>query len=247
MQPHAACASATCGVTGLCESRRQVACGSGGAANAPCYAERVSTDPVSPPFDAIAAARELEDALEGAAPPVDAAIDEADYIAELEVQIEELSTRLAQRDEELRRATTRADRAHTEIEAVQRRVEAASARELEERTRKLLEGMLPVLDNLDRAFAAGRIAATSGTADLLAGIELVRREMLITLGRFGVSPVPARGEPFDPTRHEALALVPVDDAAQDNRVVDVMREGYAIGERTLRPAGVAVGRYSMTS
>jgi molecular chaperone GrpE len=64
------------------------------------------------------------------------------------------------------------------------------------------------------------------------------------LGQFGVTHAAARGEVFDPNRHEAIALVPVTDAAQDGRVIDVMREGYLIGDETLRPAGVAVGKLS---
>ncbi len=43
-------------------------------------------------------------------------------------------------------------------------------------------------------------------------------------------------------RHEAIALVPVTDPAKDGTVIDVMREGYLIGDETLRPAGVAVGK-----
>ncbi len=45
-----------------------------------------------------------------------------------------------------------------------------------------------------------------------------------------------------PTMSEAIAMVPVTDAAQDGRVIDVVREGYLVGEDTLRPAGVAVGK-----
>ena len=51
-----------------------------------------------------------------------------------------------------------------------------------------------------------------------------------------------RGERFDPQRHEAIALVPVTDPAQDGQVIDVMREGYLIGDEVLRPAAVAVGK-----
>lgn len=191
-------------------------------------------------FDAVAAARELDDELGdfGAGAPDGR---DAEYIAAMEGEIEQLTTLLAQRDEELRRANLRADQAHAEIEAVQRRVAANAAKELEQRTRRVLESLLPVVDDLDRAIAAAK--AHGQTAELLAGIELVRREMLAALGKHGVTHAPARGELFDPNRHEAVALVPVSDPALDKRVIDVMREGYVIGEDTLRPATVAVGKH----
>jgi molecular chaperone GrpE len=175
----------------------------------------MTSDP--PEFDAIAAAKELDDFL------ADASAGESAEVARLE--------------RELRAAN---ERAHAEIQAAGVRLAAASAKELEQRTRKVLEAFLPVLDDLDRAVAAAREHVES--ADVVEGLELVRRSLLTRLGQFGVTHAPALGEPFDPQRHEAMALVPVTDAAQDGRVIDVMREGYLIGEDTLRPAGVAVGK-----
>lgn len=196
----------------------------------------MSTNGSNGDFDAVAAAKELEDELGdlGGAPSDD------EYGAELEREIETLQSELAKKDAELTKANARADQANAEIEAVQRRVAGASAKELEQRTKRLLESFLPVIDNLDRAIAAAKAHATG--KDLVEGVELVRREMLSSLGKHGVAHVPARGEKFDPNRHEAIAVVPVTDAAQDGVVLDVMREGYSIGEGTLRPAGVAVGK-----
>lgn len=106
----------------------------------------------------------------------------------------------------------------------------------------LLESFLPVIDDLDRAIAAAKPIPDS--ADVVEGLGLVRRGLLTRLGQFGVTHVPALGEKFDPLRHEAMAMVPVSDPAQQGRVIDVMREGYMIGDDTLRPAGVAVGKRS---
>jgi molecular chaperone GrpE len=193
-----------------------------------------------PEFDAVAAAAELEEALnEGA----DASADQAaPYVGMLEAEIEQLNALLAQKDELLRRASARADQAHAEIEAAGRRIAAEAERELEQRTRALLGRFLEVMDDLERAIDATR--KLENNPEVLAGIELVRRQLLAHLGQLGVVPVPALGEPFDARRHEAMALVPVSDSGQDGRVVGVLREGYSIGEDTLRPAGVAVGRLS---
>ncbi len=193
-------------------------------------------------FDAVAAAAELEEALgEGAATP--GAGDQADgYVTMLETEIEQLHVLLGQKDELLRRANERADHAHEEIAAARRRLAADSDRELEQRTRTLLRGFLDVVDDLDRAIEATR--KLEGDPEVVAGIELVRRELLAHLGQLGVSNVPAFGQPFDPRRHEAMALVPVTDPDQDGRVVGVLREGYSIVEDSLRAAGVAVGKLS---
>jgi len=196
-------------------------------------------DPDAPDFDAVAAAKELDDmlVLSGAG---GGGAESAEYIATMEAEIEALNALVANKEALLQRANQRADQAQAEIAAVGRRVANASAKELEQRTRKILETFLPVVDDLDRGIVAAKQHAES--ADVVTGLELVRRNMLSRLGQFGVTHAPALGEPFDPQRHEAIALVPVTNAAQDGHVIDVMREGYLIGEDTLRPAGVAVGK-----
>src|SRR5688500_5157953 len=99
-------------------------------------------------FDAIAAAKELDDML--AAEP--SAND--DYVARLEADIEELTALVAQKEALVERANARADQAHAEIEAAANRLAIASAKELEQRTRRVLEGFLPVVDDLERGIAA---------------------------------------------------------------------------------------------
>jgi molecular chaperone GrpE len=196
-------------------------------------------DPDPTEFDAIAAAQELDDLL---AEPGAAATpgDQDAYIASLESDIEELNALVAKNEALVQAANARADQAHAEIQAAGRRLANASTKELEQRARKVLASFLPVLDDLDRAIAAARQHVDS--QDVFAGLELVKRSMLARLAEFGVTHAPALGEPFDPRRHEAIALVPVADPAQDGRVIDVMREGYSIGDDTLRAAGVAVGK-----
>ncbi len=191
------------------------------------------------PFDAVAAAKELDDLLAnaGANEPL---TDGGEYIAALEEDLEEVQAVLAKKELELAQANQRADQAHAEIEAAGKRLENAAAKELERRARNLLESFLPVVDDLDRGIAAARKHAES--QDVVVGLELVRRSMMSSLERFGVTHVPALGAAFDPRRHEAIALVPVSDPAQDGHVIDVMREGYELGGTTLRAASVAVGK-----
>src|SRR5215470_12869821 len=120
----------------------------------------MAPDSDPPGFDAVAAAKELDEFLAEASASPD--------VATLEAEIVELSALIAKKDVELRRANERADHAHAEIEAVGKRLANASAKELEQRTRKLLESFLPVLDDLDRAIAAARVHVES--ADVVEGL-----------------------------------------------------------------------------
>jgi molecular chaperone GrpE len=116
-----------------------------------------------------------------------------------------------------------------------------TAREREEYTRyaneSLLRELLPVLDNFERALQAarGEPAATAVTA----GVELTQRELLRVLEKFGVTPFPAVGQPFDPERHEAIARVPA-QGRPEGTVVDETARGYLLNGRVLRPAMVTV-------
>ncbi|OGL04344.1 MAG: nucleotide exchange factor GrpE, partial [Candidatus Rokubacteria bacterium RIFCSPHIGHO2_12_FULL_73_22] len=71
------------------------------------------------------------------------------------------------------------------------------------------------------------------------GVELIQRELLKVLERAGVTRYSAVGQPFDPTRHEAVARVPSPDAAPDTVVAEQL-PGYLLHGRVVRPALVAV-------
>ncbi len=205
------------------------------------YAARMP-DPETDEFDAVAAAKELDDLLSEPSLPAADAAETEEYIHNLEAEIEELKAAAVKRAAQLASADQRANQAYADIEAAEKRLATASAKELEQRTRKVLVTFLPVIDDMDRGIAAARKHADS--ADVVEGLELVKRSLLTRFAQFGVTHVPALGEAFDPARHEAIALVPVTDPARDGRVIDVMREGYAIGDDTLRAAQVAVGKRS---
>jgi molecular chaperone GrpE len=104
-----------------------------------------------------------------------------------------------------------------------------------------------VADNLARALDAigpeARAGANETLKALLDGVELTRREMRNTLKKHGVRELDPRGEKFDPNFHQAMYEVPDPEAAAGT-VVEVMQTGYAIGDRVLRPALVAVAKVS---
>jgi molecular chaperone GrpE len=101
-----------------------------------------------------------------------------------------------------------------------------------------LKQFLPVLDSFDRALAA---PSSGGDEKLREGVDLVRKQMLDTLARLGVTPIEAEGAVFDPQFHEAIEMVDTRDA-KDNHVITELQRGYRLKDRLLRPAMVRVAR-----
>ncbi|MGH9932935.1 MAG: nucleotide exchange factor GrpE [Pyrinomonadaceae bacterium] len=122
----------------------------------------------------------------------------------------------------------------------QRLNRAADERAQREKT-DFIAGLLPVLDNLQRATAA---AETGSPAEVIAeGLRRTTSSFENALAAAGVEPIDAVGEAFDPELHEGVETV--EAAPEDEgRVVAQHTRGYKIGERLVRPARVKVGRYS---
>jgi molecular chaperone GrpE len=156
--------------------------------------------------------------------------------------VQELEQRLAAKDDELRATIARYREASAEFDEMRARLRRDVAKEIERGRRQVLADLLEVVDNLDRAADAAR--AASGSDALTQGVELVRSQFLAKLQAHGVTRVASLHERFDPTRHEAATSVPVLEEAMDGAVVGVIREGYLIGDDVLRPAMVAVGRFT---
>jgi molecular chaperone GrpE len=145
--------------------------------------------------------------------------------------------RIADLERQLAEQKDRMLRAMAEADNVRRRAQ----RDAEERVRyaneSLVRELIPILDNFDRAVASAR--AAGGAESVVAGVELIQRELVRALERAGVSRYSAVGQPFDPTRHEAIARVVSVDATPDT-VVSETAPGYALQGRVVRPALVAV-------
>ncbi len=113
------------------------------------------------------------------------------------------------------------------------------AREQVELTRRanerLLNELLPVLDDLERALEA---AAEHEEAKLAEGVRLVHRSLLGLVERHGLSEIETEGA-FDPHVHEALLAQPA-EGAEEGSVLQVLQKGYRLGDKVLRPARVIV-------
>ncbi|TDB73703.1 nucleotide exchange factor GrpE [Micromonospora sp. KC723] len=148
---------------------------------------------------------------------------EAAPAAPLGAELEALRAELDERTRDLQRVSA-------EYANYRKRVDRDRGLVQEQATGSVLAALLPILDDLDRAREHGDLVGPFGT---------VAEQLTTALGKFGLSAFGEQGDPFDPTRHEAVAHQTSADVDAPT-CVQVMRRGYLLGERLLRPALVAV-------
>ncbi len=102
----------------------------------------------------------------------------------------------------------------------------------------ILRELLPSIDNLERALEHGD---NSDASSLRTGVEMTCQGLLNTLGRFGLTPLAAAGQPFDPNFHEALAMEHSDEVPE-NMVLQEFQKGYMYKDRLIRAAKVVVSK-----
>jgi molecular chaperone GrpE len=136
-------------------------------------------------------------------------------------------------------------RALAEMENLRRRTEREVADARSYGIAAFARDILAVADNMDRAMKALddeiRAQADSGVKALLDGVELTERELLTVLEKHGVKRLDPLGQKFDPNLHQAMYEVP-DPSVTAGTVVQVVQDGYTIGDRVLRPALVGVAK-----
>lgn len=103
---------------------------------------------------------------------------------------------------------------------------------------RAVEELLPVLDNITRALGASK-EPNATLETLVGGLEMVATQLKSALGNLGVKEIDPAGEPFDPNLHEALSQQPSAEVPEGH-VLQVVRVGYSLNGRLLRPASVLV-------
>lgn len=103
----------------------------------------------------------------------------------------------------------------------------------------VLSNILPVLDNFERALQVPQDKLTDDVKSFIEGYRMIYKQLLGVLEKEGVTKIDAVGKPFDPNYHQAVMRVPSDEY-DDDVVVEVLQEGYLLGNKTLRPAMVKV-------
>ena len=141
----------------------------------------------------------------------------------LGAELESLRSALEERTRDLQRVSA-------EYANYRKRVDRDRGLAAEQTTGTVIGALLPVLDDLDRAREHG---------DLVGPFGSVAEQLVTSLGKFGLTAFGEKGDPFDPKRHEAVAHLTSADVTEPT-CIDVMRRGYLLGDRLLRPALVAV-------
>ena len=172
---------------------------------------------------------EIDDAAENGS----AAEDGGDGAASASM---ELLVRLQKEKDELAAKYSAAVRQLADLDNARKRIERERREETVRATAHVIEPMLPVLDSFERALAAHSDPAYE---DYRKGFEIIYRQLLDALKRFGLERIETEGKPFDPHVHQAVERVESSEH-EDGTIVEDVRHGYKLRDRVLRPALVRV-------
>ncbi|MDI6891706.1 MAG: nucleotide exchange factor GrpE [Actinomycetota bacterium] len=147
--------------------------------------------------------------------------------------------RCEKKEEELADCVDTLKRLQAEFENYKKRIIREQSQFLEFASQNLIGELLPVLDNFERALAAGEC----NRDDFLKGIELVCAQFKKVLEKEGLQAIDPLGKHFDPHEHEAMMQVESDEH-EEGTVAEVLQKGYLLKGRVIRPAIVKVARKS---
>ncbi|MFB6842461.1 nucleotide exchange factor GrpE [Streptomyces sp. NPDC056361] len=188
----------------------------------PGFEEKSDVPSGATPDDA-AEAVETSAKEESTAPAGDASNEKSAGTAGLTAQLDQVRSALDERTADLQRL-------QAEYQNYRRRVERDRVTVKEIAVASLLAELLPVLDDVGRARDHG---------ELVGGFKSVAESLETVVAKMGLQQFGKEGEPFDPTIHEALMHSYAPDVTETTCVA-ILQPGYRIGERTIRPARVAV-------
>jgi molecular chaperone GrpE len=126
-----------------------------------------------------------------------------------------------------------------EFENFRKRTERERQTQAEVAAADLLQDLLPLVDDLERALKAD--AGGEGAEAYRRGVELIHRQLGEILRKRGVRPIEALGADFDPYYHQAVTYEPA-EGRRDGEIIEEFRRGYMLGDRLLRPSMVKVAK-----
>ena len=159
-----------------------------------------------------------------------------DPLEEAIARVQELEAQLA---ETAKKEQDLLLRTRAEIDNIRRRTEQDVEKAHKFALEKFAKDILNTIDNLERALATPRNTEEECVKALFDGVELTLKELLATVARFGVEPVGAVGETFNPDLHQAISMQPV-EGFESNQITTVLQKGYLLNGRVIRPAMVMV-------
>ena len=158
----------------------------------------------------------------------------------LDIETDELSE-VEALQEEVAVAKDAVLRAQADAINAQRRAELDVEKARKFALERFAQDLLPVVDNLERALEASAGSDAEGVVAVVEGVELTLKSLVDVLAKNGITPVDPHGEPFDPQVAQAMSMIENPDV-EPNTVIAVMRKGYTLKERLLRPAMVMVSK-----
>ena len=158
---------------------------------------------------------------------------------ELTSELQEIRQQLEKKESEAKENYDRFLRQVAELENFKKRMAREKGEAIRYANENLMKDLLPVLDNLERAVDHGQGGGNG--KPLLEGVEMVLKGFLDVLNKYGLTQISAKGESFDPEKHEAIARVE-SEAYEPNTVVEEHHKGYYLLDRLLRPSLVSVAK-----
>lgn len=158
--------------------------------------------------------------------------EEGVEVASLQAELQEWQAKAAEYLDGWQRA--RADFAN-----YKKRIERDQAQVQQNAAANIIKRFLDVMDDVDRALK--NLPQDGEFAAWASGLELVNRKFYNILESTGVTAIDAHGQYFDPNLHEAISNEEV-DGFESGQIIEVVKQGYLIGDRVLRPAQVRVAR-----
>ncbi len=132
-------------------------------------------------------------------------------------------------------------RAAAEYENFKKRAEREKEEAMKFIAESIVLDIIPIIDNLDRAIKSAKSDERKNFDALLQGIEMIQKQMLSVLEKYGVGIIESEGQPFDPRIHEAILQVPSEEHPE-NTVVQEFERGYTLHDKVIRPAKVIVSK-----
>lgn len=170
---------------------------------------------------------------------MEAASEATEAADSLQERIEQLETELAAKEQEAKDNWDKLLRERADLENYRKRVSREKEELLNYGIKALVEELLPVVDNLERAIGH---ATEDSLPALLEGIQLTHTMLLTALKKFDVCAVEGNcGTLFDPAFHQAMAQVESDEHPS-NTIVEEFQRGYVLKERLIRPSMVSVAK-----
>lgn len=157
----------------------------------------------------------------------------------LEEKVLTLEAEILQSKEQAEDYYARLQRLQAEFDNFRKRTQKEKEETLKYAAERVVEAMLPVLDNFERA-----VSSSQSSQDFTAfsqGVEMILKQMYNALSKEGLTAIEAVGQPFDPKLHDAVLQVDSEEHPE-NTVVEELQKGYYLKEKVLRPSMVKVSR-----